>query len=91
MSLTSLSQVPVAVVAQTAEHSEALAARVGESVREFTSYLGALSKLSWQFCKAVVKPPVGMRAIIDQCDGPMKVIAFLADRWNRARIGGTAS
>jgi phospholipid/cholesterol/gamma-HCH transport system permease protein len=67
-SLSTLSQVPVAVVAQTAEHSEALAARVGESVREFLSYLGALSKLSWQFCKAVIKPPPGMRAILDQCE-----------------------
>ena len=58
-SLSTLSQVPVAVVAQTAEHSEALAARVGESVREFLSYLGALSKLSGSSAKRSSNPHRG--------------------------------
>jgi phospholipid/cholesterol/gamma-HCH transport system permease protein len=67
-SLSTLSQVPVAVVSQTAEHSERLAARIGEEVREALTYLGMLSKLSWSFFRAVVRPPLGTRAFIEQCE-----------------------
>lgn len=67
-SLSTLSQVPVAVVSQTAEHSEALAARIGEEVREGLTYLGMLSKLSWSFCRVVVRRPFGVRAFVEQCE-----------------------
>lgn len=66
--LSTLSQVPVAVVSQTAEHSEALAARIGEEVRESLTYLGMLSKLSWAFCRALVRRPFGGRAFVEQCE-----------------------
>lgn len=67
-SLSHLSQIPVVVVTQTAEHSEALAARIGEAVRGSLTYLGALSKLSFQFFRAVARAPFGMRAFLDQCE-----------------------
>lgn len=68
LALSTFSQVPVAVVSQTAEHSERLAARIGEEVREALTYLGMLSKLSWSFCRVVGRPPLGMRAFIEQCE-----------------------
>ncbi len=67
-SLGQLSQVPVEIVTQTAEQTEALAARVGESVRETLSYLGALSLLSARFFRALFKGPFPMRGIIEQCE-----------------------
>lgn len=67
-SLSTLSQVPVAVVSHTAEQSEAVAARIGEEVREALTYLGMLSKLSSSFFRVVIRPPLGARAFIEQCE-----------------------
>jgi phospholipid/cholesterol/gamma-HCH transport system permease protein len=67
-SLSHLSQVPVVVASHTAEQSEEAAARVGESVREMLTYVGSLSKLSWSFFRAVARPPLGMRAFVEQCE-----------------------
>jgi phospholipid/cholesterol/gamma-HCH transport system permease protein len=67
-SLGQLSQVPVEIVAQTAEQGEALAARVGGSVRESLSYIGSLSTLTWQFVRAFFRGPFGLRALIEQCE-----------------------
>lgn len=67
-SLTNLSQVPVVVATQTAEQGEAVAARIGEEVREGLTYLGALSKLSGAFFRVAFKAPFGMRAFLDQCE-----------------------
>jgi len=67
-SLSTITQVPVVVVTQTAEHSEALAAGIGESVREALTYFGKLSKLSWAFWGALRKGPFGGRALLDQCE-----------------------
>lgn len=67
-SLTNLSQVPVVVATQTAEQGEAVAARIGEEVREALTYLGALSKLSGSFFRVAFKAPFGMRAFLDQCE-----------------------
>ncbi len=63
-----LSQVPVAVVAGTAEKSEEAAATLGASVREALAYVGALARLSVAFFKVVGRRPVGRRAIIEQCE-----------------------
>jgi phospholipid/cholesterol/gamma-HCH transport system permease protein len=48
--------------------AEEVFAGVGGGIRESLSYLGALSRLSWQFARAVVKKPFGMRAFLDQCE-----------------------
>jgi phospholipid/cholesterol/gamma-HCH transport system permease protein len=63
-----LSQVPVAVVANTAEKSEEAAASLGATVREAVAYLGALSKLSLAFLRVFWRRPFGSRAIVDQCE-----------------------
>lgn len=63
-----LSQVPMMAATSTAESSERVAASIGRNIREGLTYLGALSKLSGQFFKAMFKGPFGMRAILDQCE-----------------------
>lgn len=73
LGLTSLSRVSeqlaqVPVVAPVAESSEAVAATIGSTLREGLSYLGELSRLSWQFTKVFWKRPFGGRAFLDQCE-----------------------
>ena len=63
-----LSELPQAVATSTAESSERAAASVGRNMRESLTYLGALSKLSGAFFKALFKGPFGLRAIIEQCE-----------------------
>ncbi|MBM4283218.1 MAG: ABC transporter permease [Deltaproteobacteria bacterium] len=63
-----LSQVPVAVVANTAEKSEEAAATLGATVREAMSYLGALSRLTSLFLRVWWRRPFGRRAILEQCE-----------------------
>ena len=61
-----LSQVPM--VAPVAESSEAVAARIGSTMREALSYLGEVSRLSWQFLRVFWQRPYGTRALLDQCE-----------------------
>jgi phospholipid/cholesterol/gamma-HCH transport system permease protein len=63
-----LSQVPVAVAANTAEMSEEAAATVGATVREGLAYLGALSRLTSSFARVFWHRPFGRRAILEQCE-----------------------
>jgi phospholipid/cholesterol/gamma-HCH transport system permease protein len=63
-----LSQVPVAVVANTAEQSEEAAATLGATVREGMAYLGAISRLSWAFLRVFWKKPYARAAILEQCE-----------------------
>ncbi len=61
-----LSQVPM--VAPVAESSEAVAARIGSTLREGLSYLGEVSRLSWQFFRVFWQRPFGTRAFLDQAE-----------------------
>jgi phospholipid/cholesterol/gamma-HCH transport system permease protein len=63
-----LSQVPVAVVANTAEKSEEAAATLGATVREAMAYVGALARLSLAFTKVFWRRPFGRAAILEQCE-----------------------
>lgn len=61
-----LSQVPM--VTPVAESSEAVAARIGSMLREGLSYLGEVSRLSFQFLAVFWRRPFGSRAFLDQCE-----------------------
>lgn len=61
-----LSQVPGMV--PVAESSEAVAAGIGSILREGFSYLGELSRLTWQFLRVFWTRPFGTRAFLDQCE-----------------------
>lgn len=56
--------VPVLVT----ESAEDFFHRIGRQTREATAYLGGLSRLSWAFARVFYTPPVGARAIIEQCE-----------------------
>lgn len=43
-------------------------AAAGAAVRGFIAYFGALSRLSWAFLRAVIKPPLGATEIVKQCE-----------------------
>ncbi len=65
-SLPTFSRVPMFL--PLVRSSEEGLARVGGGIREVLTYLGALSRLSWQFMAAVVRKPFGLRAFLDQCE-----------------------
>jgi phospholipid/cholesterol/gamma-HCH transport system permease protein len=51
-----------------AESGEAFAARVGSSVRDTLSYLGALAQLSFAVFRVGFKRPFGLREFLAQCE-----------------------
>ena len=65
-SLPTFSRVPM--VMPMVRRTEDVFAAVGSNLREILHYLGALSRLSWQFARAAVRRPFGMRAFLDQCE-----------------------
>lgn len=41
---------------------------IGAGVRSFIAYFGALSRLAWQFARALVKPPLWGAEMVRQCE-----------------------
>lgn len=41
---------------------------VGAGIQDFIGYFGALSRLAWEFCRALVKPPYWGTEMVHQCE-----------------------
>ena len=58
----------VSLVPVMADGAEDLLHRIGRETRESLGYLGGLSRLSASFFRVFGRKPLGMRAIVDQCE-----------------------
>ena len=58
----------ISLVPVVAEGAEDLLHRIGRETRETLAYLGGLSRLSAAFSRVFAARPIGMRAIVDQCE-----------------------
>lgn len=57
-----------AAPARVTDRAANLLHRIGQHTREATAYLGGLSRLAWSFARVFYKPPIGVRAIVEQCE-----------------------
>ncbi|MCC7071115.1 MAG: ABC transporter permease [Deltaproteobacteria bacterium] len=58
----------ISLVPAVAEGAEDLLHRIGRETRESLAYVGGLARLSGSFSRVFAVRPIGMRAVIDQCE-----------------------